>query len=389
MRIMLLGFELESSNKGCEALSYSIMSVLNSLKSFQPLEVVVINIHDSMGDFPKIYSDVKFTNIRMRVKRIEFWKRLKKELKDCTAVIDITHGDSFTDIYGKNWFATTTLVKTFIVNSKTPLILMPQTYGPFNTQWAVLWAKYVIKKADRIYTRDTLSYDYLKSLGIMKDVVNTLDLAFSLPYKKEDKVEETINIGINISGLLWDDCEKENRFGLKTNYCNYCRELINQLSQNPNFTIALVPHVLCDNREGEEFFENDSRAIRELMKEFPKCKFPNNFRTALDIKNYIVNLDILVAARMHASIAAYSAGVPVIPFSYSRKFEGVYEDLKYSYVVNGLKLSTQEALVATLEYIDNREQLAKNEIPGRNKLQALQSEFVKDFASTLELLRKK
>lgn len=55
------------------------------------------------------------------------------------------------------------------------------------------------------------------------------------------------------------------------------------------------------------------------MFRFPECIFPNDFITALDVKNYICNMDILIAPRMHASIAAFSSGVPVLPFAYSRK----------------------------------------------------------------------
>jgi polysaccharide pyruvyl transferase WcaK-like protein len=385
---MLIGFEYESSNKGCEALSYAIMAILSSIMSFEPLEIVNINIHDSMGEIPSIYPNINFVNLRMRVKSPEFWKRLSEELKDCDAALDITHGDSFSDIYGSKWFATTTLVKTYMVNSKIPFILMPQTYGPFKAKWAASWAKYVIIKADKVYTRDNISYTYLRSLGIKKDIMNTLDLAFALPYKKNNEYSSKIRIGINVSGLLWNDCTNGNVFKLNTDYCCYCRWLIAKLLQDEKYEVILVPHVLCDSREGMEFFENDSRAIRILMKEFPSCTFPNDFKSAIDVKNYIANLDILVAARMHASIAAYSSGVAVVPFAYSRKFEGVYEDLSYPYVINAMKLNTSEAIARTLEYIEFKNKLFEDEKPGRDKIFDIQSSFLSDFENLIQSFHK-
>lgn len=380
MKFVLVGFEFESSNKGCEALSYAVMSLLNSIESFKPLTIVNINIHKSMGEFSKIYPNIKFVNIRMRVKRLSFWKAVKAELKDSDAILDITHGDSFADIYGKKWFAETTLVKTFLVHSKVLFILMPQTYGPFKARWAKVWAKYIIKNADRVYTRDTLSFNYLKELKIKNNVINTLDLAFALPYKKEEKKNDKIRVGLNVSGLLWNDCEtKANGFGLSVDYCSYCRQLISELLKNKNYEVILVPHVLCDEREGLEFFENDSKAIRKLFAEFPSCSFPNSFKTALDVKNYIANLDILIAARMHASIAAFSSGVAVIPFAYSRKFEGVYSDLKYPYLVDGKKNGTQDALEKTLSYINNYLELQDSEAFGRERLAELKNKFAEDL----------
>lgn len=61
MKVILLGFEFESSNKGCEALSYSVMSLLDSMDELKPLEIININIHDSIGEFQTLYPNIKFT----------------------------------------------------------------------------------------------------------------------------------------------------------------------------------------------------------------------------------------------------------------------------------------------------------------------------------------
>ena len=384
MKIILLGFEFESSNKGCEALSYSIMALLDSMKELKPLEIVNVNIHDSMGEFANIYPNIKFTNLRMKTKRPSFWKKLGEEMKDAVVALDITHGDSFSDIYGKSWFAQTTAVKTFIAYSKLPLILMPQTYGPFESWWAKKWAKKVIKHSDKVFTRDSLSLDYLRKMGI-NNAENTMDLAFMLPYKKEVNEFSKVRFGFNVSGLLWDDCKKDNRFNLKVNYIQYCKEVLSKLLKIEQVEIHLIPHVLCDPREGEEFFENDSKAIRELLHDFPQCKFPNDFKTSLDVKNYIANLDFLVAPRMHASIAAFSSGVPVLPFAYSRKFEGVYNDIKYDYVINAKKISTDKAVEITLDAFNKRDELANDEQYGRTLIEKQSKIFC---GSLLEVIRK-
>ncbi|MBS3960426.1 MAG: polysaccharide pyruvyl transferase family protein, partial [Sandarakinorhabdus sp.] len=65
-------------------------------------------------------------------------------------------------------------------------------------------------------------------------------------------------------------------------------------------------------------------------------------------------LDFVVAARMHASIAAWSSGVPVLPVSYSRKFEGLYKALDYPWLVPAKGLSTDEAVAKSLDAFDRR-----------------------------------
>jgi polysaccharide pyruvyl transferase WcaK-like protein len=73
----------------------------------------------------------------------------------------------------------------------------------------------------------------------------------------------------------------------------------------------------------------------------------------MEAKSYISGMDLFIGARMHATIAAISSGVPVIPFSYSRKFEGLFSSLGYPYVVQGTKWESQKAIDETIGWIDS------------------------------------
>ena len=58
------------------------------------------------------------------------------------------------------------------------------------------------------------------------------------------------------------------------------------------------------------------------------------FRTPSEAKTYIAGLDFFMGARMHACIAAFSSGVPVVPMAYSRKFAGLFGTLGYDHTVD-------------------------------------------------------
>jgi hypothetical protein len=47
-------------------------------------------------------------------------------------VLDIGAGDSFTDIYGPKRFAYLWLTKAMAIARRRPLVLSPQTIGPFS-----------------------------------------------------------------------------------------------------------------------------------------------------------------------------------------------------------------------------------------------------------------
>lgn len=63
---------------------------------------------------------------------------------DARAVMDITGGDSFSDIYGLKRLAFGCLYKFLVMLTGTNLILLPQTYGPFKRSLARTLARVVL-----------------------------------------------------------------------------------------------------------------------------------------------------------------------------------------------------------------------------------------------------
>lgn len=60
---------------------------------------------------------------------------------------------------------------------------------------------------------------------------------------------------------------------------------------------------------------------------------------------------------MHACIAAFSTGVPVVPLAYSRKFNGLFTSLGYHWLADGKVLTTTQAVQAILDGFKRRRTL--------------------------------
>ena len=81
----------------------------------------------------------------LSIKKIVLGKsRYLKQLNECDVVLDIGAGDSFSDIYGSKHFSFICLTKIFALFLNKPLILSPQTIGPFSQTWARLLAIMII-----------------------------------------------------------------------------------------------------------------------------------------------------------------------------------------------------------------------------------------------------
>ena len=366
MKVVLMGLEFFINNLGCEALSYSFVSELYEIakRKEEKLEVKTIVFADQKVPYIP-GTDIPIRCIGIHYKSLKFWKEIKKEFKEADCIFDFTMGDSFSDIYGKKRFILDALVKNAAIRSGTPYILGPQTYGPYKSGLVRMWAKWILKKAARVYTRDEQSKKVAERLSA-RDVLLTTDVAFALPYeRKEIGIEGKIKIGFNPSGLLWKGgYTQNNQFGLALDYQEYCWKVCEELSRDSRYEVFLIPHVGTtsgsENEESqhkgnslefEDGLENDSVVCKMIKKRYSDMKILDGISTPMDVKGYIAAMDVFIGARMHATIGAFSSGVATIPVSYSRKFEGLYESLEYDYLIHAREDSTNEAVKKTLEYI--------------------------------------
>ena len=243
MIIGLFGFDFISSNKGCEALTYTFLSMMERICAEKKLCVYNFTYNKSLGRIPEQFPKIEFKQCTINLKNPKYWENAFKLLKTCDVFFDATFGDGFSDIYGKKWNIKTDLIKQMVIWSGTPLVLVPQTYGPYNNPILKKWAMRLIGKADLVYSRDGLSAKIVKEQSGV-DIKVGSDMAFKLPYDRTKyKVDnERINIGINVSSLLWDSqWAKENHFGLTVDYEQYHIKILEWLMEQSKYIIHIIP----------------------------------------------------------------------------------------------------------------------------------------------------
>ena len=359
--IGLLGAVINNDNMGCVALTYSLINMLEKIacelnlnfsyyvfEGDMDIEKVALMCRKLSLDANKIHS-VKLIGLHRlaSIVRHPFVTRnILFNMRKCTFFVDLTSGDSFSDIYGQRRFDGATYIKEIICRWKKPLILGPQTYGPFKEIKNQKRAKIVIEKAYCVIARDQMSADCVACFS-KKKVYVTTDLAFGLPFVKGNQIKsEKIKVGINISSLLVKRKEEstERNFSLKTDYDLFVQRILNYLTENDQYDVYVIPHV-----------GNDAGA--QFKNQFPTAKYIPAFSNPMDAKNCIAEMDVLISARMHATIAAFSSGVATIPTAYSRKFNSLYNNLDYPYFIDLSTLSTEEAVDRAIIYLKQYKEL--------------------------------
>jgi colanic acid/amylovoran biosynthesis protein len=353
----LLWHSFSSDNLGVGALSESQIAICEKVAERMGVSVrfIVFGFGGRRSYIPagkNIRSGKQISLKELLTGRSPFWG----EVGECDAVLDIGEGDSFADIYGKRRFRMQMATKLAVILKGKPLVLSPQTIGPFDKSLSRMLARFVMNRCEVVIARDNLSFSYLKTLGIRSPLLEAIDVAFRLPFTRPEKIPSgKVRVGLNVSGLLYSGgYEGANQFGLTIDYRALVNELIQYWLGDTQVELWLVPHVLADDIPRDD----DQVAIRELVEHYPAARVAPAFRSPSEAKSFISGLDFLTGARMHACIAAFSSGVPVVPLAYSRKFNGLFSSLGYEWLADGKKMTTEEAKACIVEGYRRRKDLA-------------------------------
>jgi len=287
----------------------------------------------------------------------------------CNAVLDIAGGDSFTDLYGTKRFLYQTISKSVVLASGTPLILAPQTIGPFSRPWARHVARMIMRRCQAVVVRDHLSAGFVREIDSRVPLFEATDVAFHLPFTTSAKqANSQPRVGINISGLLFGGgYRKKNDYGLAVDYPALIRELVVRLSREQGAQVHLFSHVIVP-REFDAV-EDDHRIAELVANEVSGLIVEPVFSAPDEFKSRVAAMDFFVGSRMHACIAAFSAGVPTMPLAYSRKFIGLFKTLDYPFVAD-CKSETDEKIVEkVIQAFKNRDILRQKVAASNSKAQ--------------------
>lgn len=214
-----------------------------------------------------------------------------------------------------------------------------------------------------VITRESITYEAMRNEGL-NNVVLLPDPAFVLKSKELDLpagFESGNTVGINLSPMV---CKYSSSGKLLVNNVD---KLIQHIIENTNMQIALIPHVVWPQ-------SNDLDTLRPLYE-----KYKETGRVILIedcdvevLKGYISRCRMMIAARTHASIAAYSSCIPTLVIGYSVKSKGIAKDIfgtDDNYVIAAQNFKTDSDL------IDRFEWLRENENTIRTHLQSFMPDY--------------
>ena len=256
-------------------------------------------------------------------------KNMIVSLEKADVIIDIW-GILFADQVVSNTFRSSMLRGFRFVLGKIlgkTIIKYTSDLGPFKCKWNRIFSKlYLGHFIDIILARDEMTHKCVGELHIKTPILTVPDTAFLLPFQESHKSEfyaelrkTTSLVGLSVS------YQAKNRAANPVVYLAIIKEFVKYLIARYGAHVIIIPNELSktsadDNRLAEE-------VCREVADAHCEVLYIEDM-SAQEIKGVIRQCDIVVAARYHTIVAAFSLGIPTVAIGWHHKYKGVLELFK-------------------------------------------------------------
>ncbi len=365
--VIISDFNILSNNRGTAALGYGAIAFLMQ-KGYIDKDFEILKYRFYKNPFRKrVKCDISELDINGRkwklniisVWFIEKWlyklklhyfnSRFKRTIKQLKLIAALNGGDGLTDIYGESWLKYRLPEMNLAMEFNIPFVIMPQTIGPFLDEGNKNKILCILKKADKIFVRDSNFAEELKKNSL--EFEKTKDLSYymqPLPFPIDIRKP---CVGINISGLAYSN-KFGNLVGQFDSYPKLITELVKRF-QSKGCSIYIIPHAYNVNKT--EVNNDDMEASKEFYEQLDNKSnvyFVNQDLISPQVKYLISQMNFFIGTRMHANFAAIFTNTPVFGLAYSYKFKGAFDENGIQnriYEVNNMPESKIDEVVSIIE----------------------------------------
>jgi colanic acid/amylovoran biosynthesis protein len=219
------------------------------------------------------------------------------------------------------------------IETRRPVVLFTQSFGPFQSDFNKRWMRYVAKRAELVMVRDALSVEHLTQIGASTErVVVTADAAFALAdltkiaSSTERKRGSVLRVGVSVR--FWKHYRSGDRYMQFASYVAAVAALIERLLTTKDAEVTFIS--TCQGIP-EYAFDDSSCAEMVLSLVRPehrsKISLNKDFHRPSELMEILSTFDMVVATRMHMAILAMCVGVPTLGIAYEFKTRELFKKL--------------------------------------------------------------
>jgi colanic acid/amylovoran biosynthesis protein len=232
---------------------------------------------------------------------------------------------------------------------RKPVMLAPQSFGPFGSDYQRAAVKKTLNGASCILVRERKSYDLLCSLGVnQKLLVQAVDSGFGFDTHLSGQSlgqKSGPSLKIGITARLWFSEVQQQA------YMQALARFIATVQKDRQVEVCLIPQVTSDfeadddDRVVERKIAAMARSHGATVEQIDKRLDPH------EIKALYNELDFTIGTRFHSVIFSLTSYVPAIAIEYEHKTSGIMQDLGLEKWVIKIEDVTSEKLIALYDQL--------------------------------------
>jgi len=317
-------------NKGAEAMMY--ITLEECIIRFPTAKYIIqlqsgFYVIRSLEELKKLSKKVLLTPKKNKFKKL---KEIIKNYKRSNLLIDVSGFSLSSQIGVKE--SIKYLLKIYLCKLfKTKVVLLPQSFGPFDYPRPLKFIlkkiiKRVFKYPEAIFVREKKSNEYLRLIGVKNAILSTDLVLQNNTLINKIEINEDINnisegkkVALVVNKRLYEQCgvEKVNK--------QYVY-IINKLKEYGN-KIYLLCHA-----------SDDYEICKDIKKHFPNddnIVVLENILSCFEFQIFSRNFNYIIAARYHSIVHAFKENIPCIALGWSIKYEELLMNLNQEkYLIN-------------------------------------------------------
>ncbi|MCC2606089.1 polysaccharide pyruvyl transferase family protein [Planctobacterium marinum] len=332
MNVVITGGEL--FNKGAQSMTFT---VVNEIRRRMPeAQITLLSTPDfvrSEQEKQTYNFDILPWDLRFKLRRYGIFKSLIKtkyysteleqqawqRFSSADLLMDIS-GFGLSSVFEAQRIAQYLLDLALAKRKKVPVVLMPQSFGPFNFSGVSkilfnLFAPTLIKYPKRIFAREMDGIKHLQNLAPLQSVSKSVDLVLQseeIDAKRVFKQPPVFDFKANDASVAVVPNQKVKLHGSANSVEQMFSDLIQRLLDKGK-TVYLLRHSFEDktfiDTLKSRFAENDK--VISLVEDM----------NALQLEHIIAQMQYIIASRYHAVVHAYRQNIPCLVLGWAVKYQ--------------------------------------------------------------------
>ncbi len=203
-----------------------------------------------------------------------------------------------------------------------PVVLFPNSVGPFRTGIGKFLAKLSLNSCDYLLIRDPISFSIVDQLGIKTTKVLTYDTALLFQEQSRCSVAGGFSKPLlGVSAGIYSNSLSQTHV---KNYITAHAKALDAAIQKYGFTVLFLPHYVSG-------FSNDDLDVSNQI----RAQMQNQHQTAIvtieevsEFHAVLGEMDLVLSSKMHPAILAATSYVPVLCVVYDHKRTGFFQRLE-------------------------------------------------------------